>query len=280
MTTNTSSPSSLSQLLNARETPLVAIVIVLLAGLFVTALLHRQDRDAPVLSEVAEIEPIAVFPDFASFSEVDVKKQMFFDFLELYIDEQNALVGRTREQLLSLSEITADGTPLSDDERTSLIAIAEHYFLDYEEMREPELLFELLKRVDTIPAPLALAQAANESAWGTSRFALEGNNIFGQWCYDEGCGIVPNRRRADASHEVRAFESIDAAVRSYFMNLNTHDRYQNFRNMRFQMRNQRGDLDALVLAYGLVGYSARGDEYVDEIQTIMQQNDLIEKYQG
>ncbi|MBT8145319.1 MAG: glucosaminidase domain-containing protein, partial [Gammaproteobacteria bacterium] len=137
-----------------------------------------------------------------------------------------------------------------------------------------------LKRVDKIPAPLALAQAANESAWGTSRFALEGNNVFGQWCFDEGCGIVPKRRRADASHEVRAFASLDAAVQAYFLNLNTHDRYKNFRDMRFQMRNQRGDLDPLVLAYGLVGYSERGDEYVDEIQTIIQQNDLVDKYSG
>jgi len=147
-------------------------------------------------------------------------------------------------------------------------------------MREPELLFELLKRVDNIPAPLALAQAANESAWGTSRFALEGNNIFGQWCFDEGCGIVPSRRRANASHEVRAFESLDAAVAAYFLNLNTHDRYQGFRDMRFQMRNQRGDLDPLVLVFGLVGYSERGDKYVDEIQTMIQQNDLIDKYSG
>ena len=280
MTDTDNTQTGLGQLLTARETALVSIVAVLLTALFVAASLLRQDRDAENSPEIVNIQPIAVFPDFASFTEVSVKKQMFFDFLELYIDEHNALVGQTREQLLGLSEISAKGTPLSDDEKGLLITIAERYFLDYEEMREPELLFELLKRVDTIPVPLALAQAATESAWGTSRFALEGNNIFGQWCYDEGCGIVPSRRRPDASHEVRAFDSIDAAVRAYFMNLNTHDRYRNFRDMRFQMRNQRGDLDALVLAYGLVGYSERGDKYVDEIQTIIQQNNLVGKYQS
>jgi len=267
----------LGRVLTARETPLVALVFVLLAGLFVTAIQHRQERVAPPL---VELEPIAVFPDFASIPEVKVKKQMFFDFLERYIAEQNVRVSHTRERLLELSDVVAKGDPLSDDERSELIEVAERYFLSYEEMREPELLFELLKRVDNIPAPLALAQAANESAWGTSRFALEGNNIFGQWCFDEGCGIVPSRRRANASHEVRAFESLDAAVAAYFLNLNTHDRYQGFRDMRFQMRNQRGDLDPLVLVFGLVGYSERGDKYVDEIQTMIQQNDLIDKYSG
>jgi len=267
----------LRRVLTAREVPLVALVFALLAGLFITALQHRQERVAPPL---VALEPISVFPDFASFSDVRVKKQMFFDFLELYIAEQNIRVGSTRERLLELSDVVADGGPLSDDEQTELITTAERYFLDYDEMREPELLFELLKRVDTVPAPLALAQAANESAWGTSRFTLEGNNIFGQWCYDEGCGMVPSRRRANASHEVRAFDSIDAAVQAYFLNLNTHERYQNFRDMRFQMRNQRGVLDPLVLAFGLEGYSERGDKYVDEIQTIIQQNDLIDKYSG
>jgi Bax protein len=135
----------------------------------------------------------------------------------------------------------------------------------------------LLKRVDTIPVSLALAQAANESAWGTSRFALEGNNLFGQWCYDEGCGLVPNRRRANASHEVQSFESIEAAVRAYFMNINTHDRYQGFRDLRFQMRSKEGELDPFALAWGLDGYSERGEAYVDEVQTIILQNDLTNK---
>jgi Bax protein len=200
--------------------------------------------------------------------------------MEIYVDEQNRRVRVTRERLLSLAEVAAEGSPLSSDEHRELTAIARRYELDYEHMRDPEILYELLKRVDIIPAPLALAQAANESAWGNSRFTVEGNNIFGQWCYDEGCGFVPNRRGADANHEVKAFDSVEAAVRAYFMNLNTHNRYENFRNMRFQMRNQRGRIDPLVLAYGLVGYSERGEKYVDEVQTIMQQNDLIEKYGG
>ena len=261
----------------SQDFPLGALVTCAMMGLLVVELQHRQQ---PLTPEPAELAPIAVFPDFASFEEVDVKKQMFFDFLELYIDEQNARVRQTRERLLAMSDVLQNGDALGEEEQEGLLAIARRYDLENEGMRDTEIVFELLKRVDIIPKPLALAQAATESAWGTSRFALEGNNLFGQWCFDDGCGLVPTRRRADASHEVQAFESIGAAVRAYFMNLNTHDRYDSFRDMRFQMRNQRGKLDALVLAYGLDGYSERGEKYVDELQTIMQQNDLTERYSG
>ncbi|MFM9673737.1 glucosaminidase domain-containing protein, partial [Streptomyces galilaeus] len=79
-----------------------------------------------------------------------------------------------------------------------------------------------LRRVDIIPKELALMQAANESAWGTSRFARIGLNFFGQWCYSQGCGMIPNRRNSGAAHEVAAFKSVRDAVSSYFKNINTH----------------------------------------------------------
>jgi len=260
-----------------RHTALILLLVSLLGSLLFASASLRQER---IKMPDAAFEPISVFPDFASITDVDSKKRMFFSFLEGYIAEQNKRVAGTRRRIHELSSIVADGLSLSDEERAELVEISSVYLIDHEEMRDPELLFELLKRVDSVPVALALAQAANESAWGTSRFALEANNIFGHWCYDEGCGVVPNRRGANASHELRAFASIEHAVRAYFMNLNTHEQYQNFRNMRFQMRNQRGELDALVLAFGLEGYSERGDKYVDEIQTIIQQNDLVNNYGG
>lgn len=247
----------------------------MLFGLFAGALVHYRLQPLP---EVTELRPIVVFPDFTSIQDVSVKKQMFFDFLELYIDEENLKVKASRQQLLALSDIATNGVSLSPGERNELLSLAISYHLEFEGMQENQIVFELLKRVDAIPVSLALAQAANESAWGTSRFALEANNIFGQWCYKEGCGLVPNRRAHNASHEVRSFASIEDSVKAYFMNLNTHNRYEGFRDMRYQMRNQRGELDPLVLAYALGGYSERGEKYVDEVQTIIQQNDLINKY--
>ena len=79
---------------------------------------------------------------------------------------------------------------------------------------DQDIINELILRVDVIPVSLALAQAANESAWGTSRFALEGNNVFGQWCYKKGCGIVPAERRSGATHEVKSFTSVERSVQA------------------------------------------------------------------
>lgn len=140
-----------------------------------------------------------------------------------------------------------------------------------------EMVKELMRRVDVIPTSLVLAQAANESGWGTSRFAREGNNIFGQWCFDEGCGLVPNARGEDASHEVRAFASVDAAVRAYFRNLNTHPSYEDLRTLRASMRMQGLPLNSMVLARGLTRYSERGMDYVKELQDMIRINDLRER---
>lgn len=264
----------LVKLLRSPEVPLAMLVGMAMTALLAGALVHRHER---LHDGTAEITPITVFPDFASIPEVSVKKQMFFDFMEQYIVAQNQQVSEIRQRLLAIADLTSEGVALSREQSNTLQVIAERYALDTSGMADSAVMEELLRRVDTIPVSLALAQAANESAWGTSRFALEGNNLFGQWCYDEGCGLVPNRRRADASHEVQAFESIDAAVRAYFMNLNTHDRYEDFRTLRYQMRTQQGELDPLALAYRLDGYSERGEAYVDEVQTIIQQNDLTLK---
>mgnify|MGYP002064425563 CR=1 FL=1 len=101
---------------------------------------------------------------------------------------------------------------------------------------ETALLAELRRRVDTVPIRLALAQAAKESGWGTSRFARKGNNFFGQWCYDEGCGLVPRARGEGRSHEVRAFDSPGDSVASYLRNINTHHGYRELRHARAGLR--------------------------------------------
>jgi Bax protein len=136
------------------------------------------------------------------------------------------------------------------------------------------VLQELMERVDVIPTSLVLAQAANESAWGMSRFAREANNMFGQWCFDSGCGLVPARRGVNATHEVKAFASIEESVNAYFLNLNTNSSYQEMREMRAQMRAQGRPLDSMVLARGLTRYSQRGMAYVSELQDIIRVNRL------
>ena len=140
-----------------------------------------------------------------------------------------------------------------------------------------DIINELALRIDLIPVSMALAQAANESAWGTSRFTVEGNNVFGQRCYEEGCGIVPARRVSGAKHEVEYFDTVESSVKAYFLNINTHDSYAYLRDLRLKMRERNLKLDPMSLSIGLGRYSQRGSGYVDEIQRIILQNDLRDR---
>ena len=133
-------------------------------------------------------------------------------------------------------------------------------------------LNRLLNKIDIVPIPLTLVQAANESAWGTSRFSRVGLNFFGIWCFKKGCGMVPNGRDFDADHEVEAFQSVDDAIRRYTFNINTNRAYRVFRKIRKQYRDDNLPLSSEALAEGLTHYSERGDEYVNELIEMIRHN--------
>ena len=255
------------------ELAFAGIVSFALVGL-ILAVMELSSPDA-VVAEFSE--PIVVFPDFASISDIDAKKKQFFDFFQDFVRYENGLISETRVRLLSYAEIVEGGVLLSGRERDWLLGLASSYEVGTEIVSDKEILDELLKRVDVIPASLVLAQAANESAWGTSRFALEGNNIFGQWCFEEGCGIVPNRRVEGATHEVKSFDSIKASIEGYFRNINTHHLYADFREERARLRRLGHSLDPIALVEGLERYSQRGENYIDEVQTLIYQNDLRQR---
>jgi Bax protein len=132
----------------------------------------------------------------------------------------------------------------------------------------------LLQRVDVVPVSLVLAQAAKESAWGRSRFAREGNNLFGEWCFTAGCGMVPRRRESGKTHEVETFPSVRAAVASYIHNLNSHPSYRMLRSIRASLREAGKPLNGLALARGLEAYSAQGSDYVASVRDIIRKNRL------
>lgn len=221
-----------------------------------------------------ESEGIALLPDFEAVVDTDTRKEAFFAFLYSHIEDENERVRQTRARLLSLAELVRAGEILTQVERAELDDIVAQYRLGDANMSDRAVLRELLRRVDVVPMSLVMAQAANESAWGTSRFAREANNLFGQWCFDEGCGLVPERRHNDASHEVRSFGSVQGSVRAYLRNLNTHGSYAEMREMRANMRAQGRPLDSMVLARGLTHYSERGMAYVNELQDIIRVNRL------
>ena len=134
-------------------------------------------------------------------------------------------------------------------------------------------LATLKVRMDIIPVSLAIAQAAKETGWGTSRFAIEGNALFGQWTWS-GEGIKPAGADTDATYKVMKFNLLKASVRAYQRNLNTHSSYKKFRFVRAQLRDDNKKLDSLKLAEYLDNYAQTGTEYTKVLKQIIQQNQL------
>ena len=136
-------------------------------------------------------------------------------------------------------------------------------------------LSTLKVRMDTIPVSLVIAQAAKETGWGTSRFALEGNALFGQWTWS-GEGIKPADADNNATHKVMKFKILKSSIRAYQRNLNTHSGYTQFRLARAELRDNKSNLDSLILANYLDKYAETGKEYVKVIKKIITQNNLTD----
>lgn len=132
----------------------------------------------------------------------------------------------------------------------------------------------LLRRVDVIPPSLALAQAAMESGWGSSRFAIEGNALFGEWTEESENTIVPAGREAGRSYAIRAFETLQGSIESYMRNLNSHRAYRKFRQVRAARRAKGEPLLGSTLAPLLRSYSAQGSKYIAAIRSIIAKNEL------
>ena len=128
-------------------------------------------------------------------------------------------------------------------------------------------------RMDEIPTSLAIAQAAKETGWGTSRFALEGNALFGQWTWS-GEGIKPAGADNDSKHKVMKFKVLKASVRAYQRNLNTHSSYKEFRKQRAEQRDFEGELNSLKLVKYLDKYAETGKKYTEILEKIIKQNQL------
>ena len=134
-------------------------------------------------------------------------------------------------------------------------------------------LFTLKIRMDEIPVSLAIAQAAKETGWGTSRFAQEGNALFGQWTWS-GEGLKPKESDKNEGHKVMKFNVLQASVRAYQRNLNTHSSYKDFRRARAELRDKGKPLDSIILAEFLDKYAETGDKYVEVLKKIIDQNNL------
>ena len=249
---------------------LMALLALLAGCAQKTAMVIKPEPAPAVQQQLAAPAPvletaIAPLPDFAAMKVAD-RKRGFINLLRPIIRAENESIEAQRARLLALNPnilTAADGLWLNE--------LAEEYGLK-PGSSTPILIKALTKRVDVVPEWLALMQAANESAWGTSRFVREGNNFFGQWCFSKGCGIVPSRRAKGATHEVAAFKSPAESVRAYMHNLNTGRAYRYLRKIRTGLRRQGKPLTAEVLAAGLDHYSERGHAYVEDLRRMIRVN--------
>lgn len=249
--------------------PMIAFAIG--GGFYIPPGSYGDNGSEVALSELPSLPDWAddPLPDFTAYRDTTEKKAAFFSFLYPRIVLANSRVLLERSYLLRLEE----KAELTSAETRWLNAQAER--LRVEAPTGSAEQFKLLKkRLDVIPPALVLAQAANESAWGTSRFARQGNNLFGQWCFSKGCGLVPRNRVDGASHEVAKFASPYRSVRAYVQNLNRHETYQALRDIRIQDRRANDPLSGLEMAEGLLGYSERGEAYVEEIRALIHYNNL------
>lgn len=216
-------------------------------------------------------EDLDTIPDFSAYTQVKEKKRAFFAYLLPEIEKQNENVLEERHIILAFQQKLASGEKLSQQNKQYLSKLREKYKVS-PKVNTKKSLVELLNRVDIIPPELVLVQAANESAWGTSRFATQGFNFFGLWCFKKGCGFVPSRRGEGAEHEVAKFNSLSHAVMTYIRNLNRHYAYKELRSIRKSLRDNQQPVTAEALVHGLMRYSERGQDYIDELNHMIQFN--------
>ncbi len=214
---------------------------------------------------------------------VATKKEMFYRVMLPLVLHANEIVLERRARLERGRATLAAGGTLSADELKELQHAAVLFRVVEESAaaglaghpdRQLETIDELLYRLDIVPPGLALGQAAYESGYATSRFAGEGNALFGQWTYG-GEGMLPGQQRKQlGDHRIAAYEWPFDSVRAYFINLMSHPAYEDFRRLRAERRAAGKPLSSLELADGLVRYSERGQDYVDTLKGIIRTNHL------
>ncbi len=232
----------------------------------VLSLFEDVEYDLKTVRYQKRVKPIyfTQFPkDLDEIKDTKLKKETFIKIvLPLVVAENDKIL----DDKIKLKRITSKKMT-SDKEKSWLRLKLREYKVKNSDMAE------LNKRMDIIPVSIALAQAAKESGWGTSRFALEGNAIFGQWTWT-GQGIEPLNKGKNEGHKILRFPILRASVKAYKNNLNTHRGYSEFREKRYNIRKRNKSIRGLDLTDTLDKYAQTGKEYTDILEQIIKQNDL------
>ena len=241
--------------------------VVRLNASTVKELFKDTDYSLKNIRETKQVKPVklSLLPkEIKNIQSTKEKKELFLEIILPLVLEENNRIKLDRKKLFSILNKNNN----TDQE----IRWLNSKFKQYGVVKKD--LATLKIRMDEVPVSLALAQAAKETGWGTSRFAIEGNALFGQWTWS-GEGIKPaGADPSDGDHKVMKFKVLKASVRAYQRNLNTHNSYREFRLARAIMRDNEEELDSLTLANYLDKYAATGKEYTKVLKKIIEQNSL------
>ena len=220
----------------------------------------------PIISELPD--------DFSEIQDVPTKKKLFYLVTLPLIYNANTSIMQERRMVINIEKKFARKN-LNKNETDEIIRLSKKYKLDYSEINT-KLFRKLKQRINIIPVSLALGQAIIESGWGQSRFATEGNALYGQWTTSEDKGIIPQDRDEDKTHAVLKFKNLSESVEAYMFNINTHQAYYNFRVIRrIDERIKYTDPISMKVKY-LAAYAEIGDKYVDKLELIIASNNLQE----
>ncbi|MBF0588283.1 MAG: glucosaminidase domain-containing protein [Magnetococcales bacterium] len=241
----------------------------------------RSSTKVPAPKRKSALEGVSLgkdgVPRFKEMRDFRKRKRAFFEYLAPIVQDENRRLLKQRKKLYTLRRQMRKGVESSPEDLRWLGAMAQRYGVTSpKKSKRDRLRFfrEMFKRVHRIPVSLALAQAAMESGWGTSRFAVQGYNYFGHWCMTKGCGMVPTGRDNGKTHEVTRFASVRDSVRSYLVNLNSGRAYRKLRNIRARLVAQKKRISGYALAGGLSAYSSQGRVYVRRIRRVIRDNGL------
>ena len=205
--------------------------------------------------------------------DLSSKKEQFINLvLPIAIYENQKIIAQ-RQRLNEIKNFLNSNKTLDKSSQKFVLDLAKKYLIKTKNKHKVDVINELLISVDIIPNSIVVAQAANESGWGSSRFATEYNALFGEYTFDKNIGIIPSEREQGKKHLIKFFSSVDKSVESYFKNINTHRAYKEFRKVRNLLREKQNFIDVNLLVNELQVY-AEDDNYVNTIRLIIKNNRL------
>jgi Bax protein len=204
----------------------------------------------------------------ASLQGLPQKHQPFVQSVLNSTNKVNKSILQDRERLTKLHKQYQQDKKLSRSDEKWVYALATEYKVAHPNIKNSSTWNELNKRVDIVPASLVLAQAIQESGWGTSNLARNANNYFGQQCYHRGCGVKASHSPR-SYHEMARYDSIHDAIDTYVHNLNSNHAYRKMRDIRFSQRQSNQKINSLALVNGLTAYSELGNRYVAKIKSVV-----------